>query len=181
MSLLVNIQTLPEEGITISEEFERGWLSNIPEYGFVNEEAYIKDSIKLGGTLVKEGNSLRLRGRVEFTIRTLCSRCGEEMDFGIDSRVDLALMPGNSDVAEMEKVLTPEDVNRLYYQGTEVDLTPYFQEQIALDVPMQFLCCNDCKGICPECLANLNQDRCRCVKQVGDPRLSVLRQLKIGK
>lgn len=86
MSLLINIQTLPEEGLNLKEEYDRGWLTNIPEYGFVNNEAYIKDSIKLSGFLVKEGNNLRLRGTVEFTIHTLCSRCGEEMDHQVNSK-----------------------------------------------------------------------------------------------
>ena len=86
MSLLVNIQTLPEEGLNLKEEYDRSWLTNIPEYGFVNNEAYIKDSIKLSGLLVKEGNNLRLRGKVEFTIHTFCSRCGEEMDYPVNSK-----------------------------------------------------------------------------------------------
>ena len=181
MSLLVNIQALPEEGLSLNEEYDRSWLTNIPEYGFVNNEAYIKDSIKLSGLLVKEGNNLRLRGTVEFTIHTLCSRCGEEMDHAVNSKFDLVLMPSSSDVIEMEKVLTPEDLEHLYYSGTEVDLTPYFQEQVALEIPMQFICRPDCKGICPGCLANLNTCACQCIRQTGDPRLSVLRQLKIGK
>jgi len=181
MSLIINLQTLPEEGVSIHEEYERSWLTNIPDYCRENEVAYIKGLIKLSGTLVKEGNNLRLRGEVACTIHTFCSRCGEELDYPVNSEFDLVLMPSKAEAKGMEKMLTPDDLDHLYYQGAEIDLTPYFQEQVALEVPMQFLCRPECRGICPGCCANLNLEPCRCKKEQGDPRLAVLRQLKIGK
>jgi len=181
MSLIINIQNLPEEGINLREELDRSWLANIPEYCCVNDQAYVKDNIKISGHLVKEGNNLRLRGKVELVIKTLCSRCGKDVDYNVDSRFDLVLMPRKDEAVKMERELTPEDLDRLYYTGVEVDLTPYFHEQIALEIPMQFLCCPECKGVCPNCGANLNTESCRCLEQKADPRLAVLRQLKIGK
>jgi uncharacterized protein len=181
MSLIINVQTLPEEGVSIHEEYERSWLTNIPDFGHDNEQAYIKGLIRLSGSVVKEGSNLRLRGRVACGIHTFCSRCGKEMEYPVNSEFELVLMPGKAEIRELEKELTPEDLDHLYYQGTEIDLAPYFQEQVALEVPMQFLCRPDCKGICPGCGANLNLEPCRCRKEESDPRLSVLRQLKIGK
>jgi uncharacterized protein len=181
MSLIINIENIPEEGVELKEELNRGWLSNVPEFTEENELAYIKGLIKIRGTLTKEGGNLHLRGEVQFTIRTLCSRCGEEMDHLVDSRFDLVLMPDRDEAEVLEKDLTPEDLDHLFYHGLEVDLTPYFQEQIALEIPMQFLCKPDCKGICPGCAADLNYESCKCSKEIGDPRLAVLRQLKIGK
>ena len=181
MSLIINIVNLPQEGIEIKEEFQRGWLTNIPEYNHVNDKGYIKDQIKVAGHLMREGTNLHLRGRVELAIHTLCSRCGEEVDFPINSKFNLVLMSAKEEDEELEEVLTPDDLERLFYSGTEIDLTPYFQEQIALEIPMQILCRPDCKGVSPGCLKNLNADHCHCVRETGDPRLAVLRQLKIGK
>jgi len=181
MSLIVNIENLPEEGLEIEEEFERSWLTNIPEYTEVNEQGYVKDKIFISGKLSREGNNLHLRGKVKLTIHTLCSRCGEELDYQIDSNFELVLMPGPERISELEKELTPEDLDHIYYTGPELDLTGYFQEQIALEIPIQFLCKPDCKGLCPGCGANLNYENCRCQQQEGDPRLAILRQLKINK
>jgi len=180
-SLIVNIESLPEEGLEIKEEFDRTWLTNIPEYTQVNDQAYVKDKIYIWGKLDKEGNNLHLRGRVKLTIHTICSRCGEEMDYDIDSSFDLVLMPGPERITELEKELSPEDLDHIYYTGPELDLTGYFQEQIALEIPIQFLCKPDCKGLCPGCGANLNYEQCKCKKEEGDPRLAILRQLKISK
>ena len=61
------------------------------------------------------------------------------------------------------------------------DLAPFFREEIALAVPVQILCKEDCRGLCPSCGANLNLAPCNCVQKTGDPRLAVLRQLKLDK
>jgi len=42
------------------------------------------------------------------------------------------------------------------------------REEILLNYPMKVLCKPDCKGLCPECGANLNSENCRCPgKQPG--------------
>jgi len=179
MSLIIHIENLPEEGIEIKEDLDRSWLSNIPEYTRENDLGYVKDRINISGSLSKEGNSLHLRGSVNLVLHTFCSRCGEEMEYPLVSGLDLVLMPGKERISEND--LSPEDFNHLYCPGPELDLTPYFQEQIALEIPLQFSCRPDCKGICPGCGCNLNNETCRCVKEEGDSRLQVLRQLKLSK
>ncbi len=42
---------------------------------------------------------------------------------------------------------------------------------------MKPLCDENCKGICPNCGADLNAGTCRCDKQEIDPRLEVLKKL----
>jgi len=181
MSLIINIENIPEQGIKLEENFDRGWLTNIPEYTYVNDLAYVKDRIRLSGSLTKEGNNLHLRGKVKLIIHTICSRCGDELDYEINSQFELVLMPGSERISEMEKELSSEDLEHIYYQGEELDLAPYFQEQIALEVPIQFLCYENCKGLCPGCGANLNYQTCDCSKKSEDPRLKVLKKLKIEK
>lgn len=181
MSLIINIENITEEGIEITEELERAWLANVPEFTIENDLAYIKDRIQIRASVNREGNNLHLRGKVQFVIRTFCSRCGDDLDYPVDSGFDLVLMPSREEIPVLEEELTPEDLEHLFYQGKEVDLNPYFQEQIALEIPMQFLCRPDCKGVCPGCGSDLNHEPCQCGKQSGDPRLAALRQLKIGK
>ncbi len=182
MSLIIHIDRLPEEAVQISEDLERGWLSNIPEYTTENDLCFVKDRIQLSGSLGKEGNTLHLRGKIQSLLHTFCSRCGQEMDYPLDSRFELVLMPGGEKVeGEEEQGLPPDDLSHLYYQGPVLDLAPYFREQFSLDVPLQFLCSPDCKGVCPGCCANLNLESCGCAKESGDLRLRVLRELKLDK
>ncbi len=181
MSLIIHVENLGAEAIEVSEDFDRSWLANIPEYTRENDLGYVKDRIKISGSVVKEGTNLHLRGEVDLTVHTLCSRCGEEIDFPLASDFDLVLMPDPERTSELERQLSPEDLNHIYYRGPELDLTPYFQEQIALELPIQFLCRPECKGICPNCGQNLNYAACECLKKSEDLRLQALRGLKIGK
>ena len=50
-----------------------------------------------------------------------------------------------------------------------------------LALPPNPLCRPDCKGLCPECGANLNEGMCACSRDEGDPRMAVLRGLKVRK
>ena len=45
-----------------------------------------------------------------------------------------------------------------------VDITEEIREEILLSIPERFKCSEDCKGLCPGCGANLNDEPCRCKK-----------------
>ena len=57
-----------------------------------------------------------------------------------------------------------------------LDLDGLVMEDITLEMPMQMLCKEDCKGLCPQCGADLNKGDCGC-KKPGDPRFDVLNDL----
>lgn len=46
-----------------------------------------------------------------------------------------------------------------------LDIDNDIREEILLNFPMRVLCRPDCKGLCPECGANLNTQKCRCNKK----------------
>lgn len=178
--LIVSIARIPEQGLEISRDMPREWLDNIPEFSD-DSGPHIEGDIHLTGRIAAEGGNLRLRGRVEADLVTICVRCGEEIHCPLDGEFDLTLLPGPGPELPEEMELTPEDVSQTYYTGDEVDLNPFFQEQVALEVPLQPLCREDCAGMCTSCGANLNFEKCGCEKKQGDPRLAVLRDLKIEK
>jgi uncharacterized protein len=51
-------------------------------------------------------------------------------------------------------------------------------EQVHLALPMKSLCREDCRGLCPECGANLNLGSCGCRRGSGDARLAPLADWK---
>jgi uncharacterized protein len=59
----------------------------------------------------------------------------------------------------------------------KLDLGEAMREYALLSVPMLPLCREDCKGLCPECGANLNDEECGCDTEQADERLAVLKQL----
>ena len=78
---------------------------------------------------------------------------------------------GKTVLLEFEGVMAACDVwcNGIHVGGHEggftpfqVDLTKAVTDRILLDLPMAFLCREDCKGLCPVCGADLNEGDCGC-------------------
>ncbi len=61
--------------------------------------------------------------------------------------------------------------------GNLVDLTELVRQLLVLNLPSRSLCSPDCKGLCPQCGADLNVTTCKCQQQVTDPRLAPLAEL----
>ena len=66
-----------------------------------------------------------------------------------------------------------------FYDGGGLELEDILREQVLLALPMQRVCSETCKGICPVCGKNRNETTCDC-KTVGtDDRWGALRNLEI--
>ena len=59
----------------------------------------------------------------------------------------------------------------------DIDLTEGIRDNLLLDLPMRFLCDENCKGLCPGCGVNLNEDVCTCNKEIMDPRWEALKDI----
>ncbi|MDR0827222.1 MAG: DUF177 domain-containing protein [Desulfovibrio sp.] len=66
-------------------------------------------------------------------------------------------------------------------QGFEINPAALAWEEFSLSLPAKPLCKNDCRGLCPVCGANLNLEPCSCADDAGDPRLRILRSIKLQK
>ena len=58
-----------------------------------------------------------------------------------------------------------------FYQGGGMELEDILREQILLLMPMQRICSEDCKGICPSCGKNRNETPCDCKEEHAGGRL----------
>ena len=61
-----------------------------------------------------------------------------------------------------------------------IDLAPVLREYILLEIPISPLCRQDCKGLCPICGNNLNEETCNHEDESVDPRLASLKKLLDG-
>ncbi|MBQ4132779.1 MAG: DUF177 domain-containing protein [Desulfovibrionaceae bacterium] len=64
--------------------------------------------------------------------------------------------------------------------GMEINLAALLWQELVLALPIKVLCKPDCRGFCPQCGKNLNLEACSCEGEILDPRLAVLRNLKIN-
>ena len=75
--------------------------------------------------------------------------------------------PNPSKFAPKEAVSLMRREERYEYsaEGKEkemLDVTHDLQQEILLSYPMQFLCREDCQGLCPQCGKKLNEGKCGC-------------------
>ncbi|MBQ9337943.1 MAG: DUF177 domain-containing protein [Lentisphaeria bacterium] len=88
---------------------------------------------------------LLVTGSAYIPVRTQCALCLKELTARI-----------GSDLICIFREKVPDEI---------VDITDDIREEILLAVPTRFKCSEDCKGLCPGCGADLNEEPCRCKKQ----------------
>ena len=155
--------------------FERTFQPDeIPDDG----EAYrIVGPVHLAFELHKDKEQFRLVGTVQGELEFDCSRCLEPFRLPIDASFDLRYLPASEASTEPEREMADEDLETSYYRENQIDLNELLREQFYLALPMKPLCEEACRGLCPHCGTNLNQESCDCVSRWEDPRLAALRTL----
>jgi uncharacterized protein len=107
---------------------------------------------------------------MEFSARTTaeCARCLEEFDLAIASEFTELYAFDERWVSESQLLLPANH---------QIDLSPLTREYMLLDLPITPLCRPDCKGLCPVCGANRNDEDCGHQQDEINPKFSALKDL----
>jgi len=143
-------------------------------------EYFIKAPVQVSLLYYRAGSEVFVSGTLDAATTAACSRCVEEFDLPSHRRFRYVLAPKATN-DENDLALRAEDLEFSFYQGDEIDLTPLIREQALLALAERPLCREECRGLCPQCGANLNEGDCGCIIGGLDPRLAVLRNLKVGR
>ncbi|MBI4514258.1 MAG: DUF177 domain-containing protein [Deltaproteobacteria bacterium] len=141
------------------------------------EDFRLPPALLVAVSFYRAGTDLFFQGRADGPIVGRCSRCLEEYTFAL--AMDFAFVFAPHRELGVERQVEEEDTDLTYYEGDEVDLSPLLREQVLLALPTRPLCRENCAGLCPQCGANRNQIQCACHSEQGDPRLAILRTLKV--
>lgn len=125
---------------------------------------------------VDPGYLLKSRYRYRQTLE--CRRCLKPVEREVKGEIVRLLVRETEETPPEELELEEEDLGVAHFQGEEIELLPFLEEEIQLEVPMKPLCRPDCKGLCPECGANWNETTCDCETETTDPRWEGLAALK---
>lgn len=154
------------------------------EYDLDDDIADIEPSLEVVGPLIGKVKLLRVTGGILVTghaqtqVRVPCSRCLRptivtvEFDLEEQFRPSIDLISGATIAME-----DGEDPATRIDSRHMLDLTEVVRQNLLLSIPLSPLCDPQCRGLCPGCGANLNEEPCTCQREEGDPRLSVLREL----
>ena len=165
LSEVINLNGSVKE---VDAEFEEDTFSyDGSDYGFISKSPVHMRFSKLSQ------KSIRFRVQFNCVLSAECSRCLEpvELPFEIDTELEL-VTDGEGGAC------TGDDDEKLsYVEGYELDVDGFIREELMLGLPLQVLCSEDCKGLCPVCGTNLNKGECGCDRAVLDPRMSAIRDL----
>ena len=99
------------------------------------------DNLTLKAEAWKSGNDLTVQAHIEGVRNFTCSLCLEDFDNLFEKDMTL-----HYDIKGLESVSIDQEV----------------RDEILLDHPIRILCRPDCRGLCPFCGVNMNEEKCDC-------------------
>jgi uncharacterized protein len=137
-------------------------------------------AVGVGQLVAHSDGELRIQGRYTVEMSAQCDRCLGRARFPLDAGFDLFYKP-TSAIARNEEVEIDEGEAEIgFYEGNGILLEDILREQVLLALPMQRVCSDDCKGICPACGKNRNETMCDCKTDTTDDRWGALRNLELS-
>jgi uncharacterized protein len=168
----IALHDVPASGREFSFHDQDIWNALFDQYDL---KCRSKEPVRVDFTVIPANDGIFVQGSVRGTIITECSRCLEDAQVVLDETFDFFEPLTAEDTASRSSLVRE--------QGgiMEFDITGLVWEQFLIALPDKPLCSSSCKGICSYCGRNLNKGACQCHEESGDPRLSVLRNLKVSK
>jgi uncharacterized protein len=126
------------------------------------------------------GSLLLIDGEVSTTLRLQCGRCLEPVTWPVTIRLEErfpleeVLNPSAPPEEDEEWDTTVSSVVHLDAGKPVLDLDELIRQQLITELPLQVLCSESCRGLCPQCGANLNQGECDCAPDAADSPLAAL-------
>ena len=107
--------------------------------------------------LTNAGEGILATGLLRASVVGTCDRCLEEARFDIASEVDEYYL-----FEEPEELGEDEDEAdyELVSADHTIDLSGALLSALVMETPFVVLCREDCRGLCPVCGANLNEEDC---------------------
>ncbi|PZD93707.1 DUF177 domain-containing protein [Paenibacillus sambharensis] len=117
-----------------------------------------------------ESKAVQVDGGLDIDLEMSCSRCLKPTAAHVAVPFHEQFKPASSvTTAEVEEdEVIPVD-------GEWLNLQPYVEQALLLELPFAPLCSEDCKGLCAKCGSDLNEGECGCSREVIDPRLAGLK------
>lgn len=170
--MLIKIDHITEKGLHLKVQKGASWVTNISEIVNGTADLSLNKDIEIDCNVTKIQKGISISGLMQFGIKTICYRCLKEVKLNLKTDIYLILTPEHE--FESDQV----DIRHDSYEGESVDLSDYFREQIAMNLPSRVVCKDICEGLCSECGADLNVERCNCQKSLNNSAFTVLKNIK---
>ncbi len=134
----IKVKEIPREGLEISEQL------SADQIGFSIDDLKVVSPFKVHGEIHKNRDLVSADLNVAGQYQSFCSRCLEPVVFARNDKFTIAV--------EIDPTMDFLDL------GEEI------RQELLLNISTIVLCKDDCKGLCPSCGMNLNNEKCKCKK-----------------
>ncbi len=174
-AMFLSVKEMELRKIRFDEDFAPGQIDFTEELLAQETPLHVTGVAEL---LPHTEGEVRIQGKYTVQMGASCDRCLAAARFPIDASFDLFYRP-MSFIARDEEVEIDEGEAEIgFYEDGGMELADVIREQVFLALPMQRVCSEACKGICPTCGKNRNESACDCAVGGGDARWSALGALR---
>lgn len=198
--MLVKIEEIQEPGLKRTESIKPEVLqAALDEDGFT-----LVSATPLAASFKKVSGRVFVKGHFGASVTAPCKRCTAPVPVPLDIDFSLRMVPelprreeddegekapkgrkrqqrkDDDGQAEVAASFELDEIDAEPFDGKTIDLDPIVREQVLLALPVTVVCREDCKGLCPTCGQDLNEQDCGHgkVKDV-DARLARLKDIKL--
>lgn len=153
--MYIEIDQISSKGLALNDSVA------LDESLLIEEESRFAEDITYDVRFSREGDKVKAKGAIRTMVSIPCSRCLEPFEMEVDSGFDIILFP----IEFMEpgdSSLDSDEMEYIFFEGERIDLAKILMEQVNLFIPYRPVCGGDCKGLCPNCGTNLNNESCQC-------------------
>lgn len=171
--MIVNIRDLTAKGNTIELQEELDLKALLDERSEVASSGPLHADLKAWAA----GDLVYVDGNLTIELELICSRClaGYRDTLHIPFREMFSLTTQKPEKPQSEDYQDDEDDEEINKVAEDrVDLKPYIEQSVLLNLPFVPLCGEECQGLCPVCGGNRNETACGCKQENIDPRLAGL-------
>jgi uncharacterized protein len=174
--MFLSVKEMERRKIRFDETLQPGQID------FSGEEIEQSSPLKAAGVaelLAHSDGELRIEGRYTVEMTARCDRCLGSARFPLNAGFDLYYRPVSVIAKEEEVGIDEGEAEIGFYEDGGLELEDILREQVLLSLPMQRVCSEGCKGICPVCGKNRNEAGCDCKVENRSDRWDALRDLEI--
>jgi len=187
-SLKILVDRLTATPVATSFSVSPQWLAQQlggPERGGPVEG--LTEDVRFEVRAHKMGADVYLEGELTGSLDLACSRCLTRYRGPIRERFRLVLEPAGERVPAdpegaaalaQDGLYLGDEVESGWFRGPEIHLDRFVGEILALAVPVQPLCREDCRGLCPRCGLDRNVASCGCADDRPGSPFAVLAKLR---
>lgn len=147
------------------ESWQTSGTVDVTGYTVGEKEFTLNGGVSYDAVFTNAGDGILLTGMVRASVTGACDRCLEPAQFDVAGELQEYYLFHEPEGAD------EDDDYELLGEDRKIDLAEPISDAVVMDTPFVVLCRPDCRGLCPICGANLNEETCDCAERAEEERV----------